>query len=106
MKALFYQTRFCGTWYYEGAAWDESTTQVRTARAQHSLGHLPLVVLTRGEQLDATWQALQNDLASLSTNSTHIIATSSGHDIMYEQPALVIAATKQVVTGQKLPTPA
>ena len=101
VKALFYQTRFCGTWYDEGAAWDESTTQVRTARTQHSLGHLPLVVLTRGEQLDAAWQALQNDLASLSSNSTQIIATHSGHDIMFERPDLVIAAIKQVVTGQK-----
>src|SRR5438128_1583150 len=102
MKALFYQTRFCRTWYDEGAAWDESTTQVRTARAQHSLGHLPLVVLTRGEQLNTTWQALQNDLASLSTDSTHIIATHSGHDIIFERADLVIAAIKQMVTDQKM----
>ena len=32
VKALFYQTRFCGTWYDEGASWDESTTQVYAAR--------------------------------------------------------------------------
>ena len=55
-----------------------------------------------GEQLDATWQALQNDLASLSTDSTHIIATHSGHDIIFERPDLVIAAIKQVITGQKM----
>jgi len=61
-----------------------------------------LVVITRGEQVDAAWQALQKDLASLSPNSTHIIATHSGHDIMFEQPDLVIAAIKQVATGQKM----
>ena len=102
VKALFYQTHFCGTWYDEGAAWDESTTQVHAARTQHSLGQLPLVVITRGEQVDAAWQTLQKDLASLSPNSTHIIATHSGHDIMFERPDLVIAAIRQVVTGQKM----
>ena len=75
---------------------------VRTARAQHSLGHLPLVVITHGKDLDASWQPLQNDLASLSSNSTHLIASGSGHAIMFDQPDLVIAAIKQVVTGQKM----
>ena len=75
---------------------------VRTARAQHSLGHLPLVVISHGKDLDASWQALQNDLASLSSNSTHLIASGSGHAIMFDQPDLVIAAIKQVVTGQKM----
>ena len=101
VKALFYQTRFCGTWYDEGAAWDESTTQVHAARARHLLGQLPLVVITRGEQVDVDWQALQKDLASLSLNSTYIIATNSGHDIMFERPDLVIAAIEQVATEQK-----
>jgi pimeloyl-ACP methyl ester carboxylesterase len=102
LKAHLYQTRFCGTWYDESAAWDESISQVRTARAQHSLGHLPLVVITHGKDLDASWQALQNDLASLSSNSTHLIAFGSGHAIMFDQPDIVIAAIKQVVTGQKM----
>jgi len=102
VKAHFYQTRFCGTWYDESAAWEQSTAQVRAARASRSLGHLPLVILTRGEQLDASWQALQNDLATLSSNSTHIIATRSGHGVMFDRPDLVIAAIKQVVRGQKM----
>jgi len=101
LKAHLYQTRFCGTWYDESAAWDESISQVRTARAKHSLGHLPLVVITHGKDLDASWQALQNDLASLSSNSIHFVATGSGHAIMFDQPNLVIAAIKQVVTGKK-----
>jgi pimeloyl-ACP methyl ester carboxylesterase len=58
-----------------------------------------MVVITHGKDLDASWQALQNDLASLSSNSTHLIATRSGHAIMFGQPDLVIAAIKQVVTG-------
>jgi pimeloyl-ACP methyl ester carboxylesterase len=102
VKAHLYQTRFCDTWYDESAAWGESISQVRTARALHSLGHLPLVVITHGKDLDASWQALQNDLASLSSNSTHLIATKSGHAIIFDQPDLVVAAIEQMVTGQKM----
>ncbi len=102
LKAHLYQTRFCGTWYDESAAWDESIAQVHTARTQHSLGHLPLVVITHGKDLDASWRVLQNDLASLSSNSTHFIATESGHAIMFDQPDLVVATIKQVVAGQKM----
>lgn len=97
VKAHLYQTRFCGTWYDESAAWDESISQVRTARSQHSLGHLPLVVITHGKGLDASWKTLQNDLANLSSNSTHLIASESGHAIMLDQPDLVIAAIRQIV---------
>jgi pimeloyl-ACP methyl ester carboxylesterase len=98
LKAHLDQTRFCGTWYDESAAWVESISQVRTARKEYSLGHLPLVVITHGKDLDASWKALQNDLASLSSNSTHLIATRSGHAIMFDQPDLVIAAIRQIVT--------
>jgi len=108
-KAHLYQTRYCQTVSEEEAAWDESVAQVRAAR--HPLGHLPLVVLTRGvngnsfqgnagKQVPLSWLTLQKDLASLSTNSTQIIATRSGHSIQLEQPDLVIAAIKQVLTGK------
>ena len=100
VKAHFYQTHFCGTWFDESAAWDESTSLVRTARVQHSLGHLPLVVIIHGKDLDASWQALQKDLASLSSNSTYIIATHSGHDIMFDQPDLVVNAIERVATAK------
>jgi len=72
---------------------------VAAARTLHTLGRLPLVVITHGKQLDAAWLALQNDLARLSSNSTHLIAASSGHSVMLDQPDLVIAAIKQVVMG-------
>jgi len=109
VKAQNDQTRFCQTVNGEYAAWDESSAQVHTAR--HPLGRLPLVVLTRGvegnffqgnagKQVDAAWLALQKDLASLSTNSTQMIATRSGHYIPLDQPDLVIAAIKQVLTGK------
>jgi pimeloyl-ACP methyl ester carboxylesterase len=103
VKAQGYQTRFCQTLSDESAAEEESLAQVRAAR--HSLGHLPLVVLTRGipgsdAQGERDWQALQRDLAGLSSDSVHIIATRSGHQIQLDQPELVIAAIKQVLTGK------
>jgi pimeloyl-ACP methyl ester carboxylesterase len=102
-KAQFYQTRFCQTVSDEYAAFEASSAQVRAAR--HPLGYLPLVVLTRGipaadPQGERDWQALQRDLASLSSDSVHIIATHSRHNIQLEQPDLVIAAIKQVLTGK------
>ena len=106
-KAQFSQTRYCQAYNDEYAAWDESVAQVHAAR--HPLGHLPLVVLTHGipqfpdPQGEQEWQALQRDLAGLSSDSVHIIATLSGHYIQLEQPDLVIAAIKQVLTGKELP---
>lgn len=110
VKSQFYQTRYCQTVSDEEAAWSESLDEVRTARQQHSLGNLPLVVLTRGDggtdsngrpvPVAASWLTLQKDLVSLSTNSTQIIATHSGHAIMLSQPELVIAAIKEVLTGK------
>ena len=90
-------------------AGDESYAQVRAAR--HPLGHLPLVVLTRGVEgiyfqgnagkpVSAAWLTLQKDLANLSTNSQQIIATRSGHNIPLDQPDLVIAAIKLVLSGK------
>ena len=76
------------------------------------LGDLPLVVLTAEksqdidplrakpevyEQTQIVWQTLQNELVSLSTNSTHVIAEGIGHFIHLDRPDLVIAAIRQVV---------
>ena len=84
-----------------------------------SLGSLPLVVLTSGKGIDVelakqnavaknrsvenaaaiaqTEKVLQEELAALSSNSKHLIATKSGHLIMYDQPDLVINAVTDMV---------
>lgn len=65
------------------------------AQTLDDLGDLPLVVVTQSpnslpvpampselaEIYTPIWQDLQADLATLSTNSTHIIASEAGHDI-------------------------
>ncbi len=100
VKAHLYQTRFCQTIENEYAVLEESFTQV--SASQRSFGDLPLVVLTHGlplpdPQAEQAWQALQKDLATNSSNSTHRIATGSGHHIHLEQPDLVTTAIRQVL---------
>jgi pimeloyl-ACP methyl ester carboxylesterase len=85
----------------------ESAAQAATAG---SLGDTPLVVLSRDPekpQFDLpedlvkptsdAWQKMQNELAQLSTRSTHTIAKSSGHYIQVDRPDIVIDAVRQVV---------
>jgi hypothetical protein len=60
-----------------------------------ALGHIPLVVITRGIGLSAGWRAAQNEEAELSTSSRHVYATSSDHWIQLRQPSLVI---RQILT--------
>jgi pimeloyl-ACP methyl ester carboxylesterase len=100
------QTRYYSTQHDELAALQESAAQVRAARlASPSYGKLPLIVLSQdfsqdqsaqGKQMAATWDALQQDLASLSSNSQHSVAQHSGHYIHLDRPDLAIAAIQSV----------
>ena len=95
----------------EGFAWAPSAAQVR---ASGTLGALPLMVLTRGRsplpppfpartaaRLEGVWRALQDELTHLSAHSVHVRGTASGHFIQEDQPALVIAAIRQVVDAAR-----
>ena len=78
-----------------------------------SLGDLPLVVVTAGksfdafrtfsddlpfEEAEATWQALQVELAALSTNSVHLISPDAHHNINFTDPAIVIEAVEAMLS--------
>ena len=83
-----------------------------------SLGDLPLIVLSQGREpravpelglsveaareRRAVWDALQQELAALSTQSERRIAEKSGHLIHLEQPALVIESVTELVTRIRL----
>jgi pimeloyl-ACP methyl ester carboxylesterase len=85
------------------------------ARRAGTLGNLPLVVITAGREnspalgltlkrlLDRTWLSLQDDLARLSTNSIHVIADVSQHNVMSadNQPDLVVKAVRAVVAAAR-----
>ncbi len=100
------QTRYYSTEQDELAALQESAAQVLAARqASPSYGKLPLIVLSQdfsqdqtaqGKQTAAAWDALQQDLASLSANSQHSVAQHSGHYIHLDRPDLAITAIQSV----------
>lgn len=94
-------------------ALEETCTQVR---ALGDLGDVPLVVLTAENSVDPatlesiglppdfpiddiqeTWLTLQEELASLSTHSTHLVAEGSSHAIHLDRPDLVIGAIQQAL---------
>jgi len=88
---------------------------VRRARVETPLRPMPLAVLSRDraepevlpgwpvEEYERSWRAMQDDLATLVPNARHTIAHQIGHGIHQEQPALVIEAIRQVVTGVRHP---
>jgi pimeloyl-ACP methyl ester carboxylesterase len=75
-------------------------------RSPPNLGSLPLVVLSQGKPDDPfmqenlkTWFGLQDELAHLSTNGSHIVATQSAHAIFHSEPDLIVNAVRDVVTA-------
>ena len=84
-----------------------------TAEVAGNLGDLPLAVVTsakddpndepgsRHEQARSRfypdWVVLQNELAALSTNSTHVVAKSGGHHLNRDNPELVAEVITDLV---------
>jgi pimeloyl-ACP methyl ester carboxylesterase len=67
------------------------------AAAVKSFGDLPLIVLTARLNNNQGWQEWQTELLQLSTNSQHLFAENSGHNIQVEEPDAAIAAIMQMV---------
>jgi pimeloyl-ACP methyl ester carboxylesterase len=99
----------------EGVDWSRSSDE---ARAAGSFGDKPLVVVTAGEhegaappviarRLERAWLAVQNDLARLSSDSVHVVATRSPHYIQSNlgQPLLVIRIVRIVLHAVRTHTP-
>ena len=71
-----------------------------------TLGDLPLTVISHGrldanavppslgpeirEEYERAWQNLQEEIASLSTRGRRIVAERSGHNILFDQPEIII----------------
>jgi pimeloyl-ACP methyl ester carboxylesterase len=85
-------------------------------RKLQRLGDKPLIVLTHDpkaiapgglvppqweELTEPVWQQLQTQLASLSTNSRHIIVEHAGHNIQLEQPQVVVNTILDVIQQTK-----
>jgi len=58
----------------------------RMAQSLGSLGDLPLIVVTRGTNLESGWGDMQSELAALSTNSLYITVNGSTHgSLVFDQ---------------------
>jgi pimeloyl-ACP methyl ester carboxylesterase len=111
MVAMENRTNYCAGIAREAHGFESDVSQ---ADPPASLGDLPLIVLTRGrpsspkdfptplsqaalDQLDQAWLTLQNELAALSTHSSHRIVKDSGHMIPIQAPAAVVDAVRDIV---------
>ncbi|MFK8079599.1 MAG: alpha/beta fold hydrolase [Granulosicoccus sp.] len=86
----------------------ESASQVRRDRV---VVDYPVTVVSRGqdlytlqelgEQKTAIWEDLQKDLATLSSQSTRIVATQNGHHVHTENPELIIQVINDILDGKQ-----
>jgi hypothetical protein len=70
------------------------------------LGDLPLAVLTATDGADDDWMPMQDDLATLSSNSVHPVLTDVTHDMVVsdkdaarQASAAILAVVRAVRTG-------
>ncbi|MAU12928.1 MAG: hypothetical protein CL607_24115 [Anaerolineaceae bacterium] len=111
--AIFNQSHFCA-----GVGADLAGIEsLNASTAPAALGDLPLVVLTADvrqadnpeafpadfslemlQQADRVWLELQEELAGLSTNSDWIVVEDATHYIHLDQPQVVIAAIRDILT--------
>ena len=61
-----------------------------------SLSDMPVVIISSGDQPQETI-AKHRELARLSSQSHHLVATRSGHWIQFDEPDLVVSAIRDVV---------
>jgi len=73
------------------------------------LGDLPLMVVSRGVNLDYEWNKYQDDLATLSTNSMHITVEGANHGALVfnqkyagEVSKAILQLVEAVRTGKRL----
>ena len=95
-------------WVEGGRSVDKAAT-IRQLRAL-DFGDVPLAVLTQGEasgEFGRLWSGYHKRLAGLSTDSVHVVAVQSGHEIHAEAQELELALIREVVeavrSGNALP---
>ncbi len=111
-SALQSTPKFVGAVFEEMSLFEKSLKQLKDS--QHRLGEKPLVVITAGraflkcpfdqeysdiweEQRQKEWNALQEDLATQSSDSKHVIAENSDHIITQNAPRLVVDMIEEMV---------
>ncbi|MEE8321721.1 MAG: alpha/beta hydrolase [Gammaproteobacteria bacterium] len=110
VKALGYRLmtsyKARATYIQESRSFRLSSEQVL---AENHLPDIPLTILSRGkrvwpedelgDQLEMIWVELQDELASLSSQTLHLSAQQSGHLIHLDQPELVALSILKTVSN-------
>ena len=85
------------------------TESGRTRLNLKGLGDLPLMVISRGVDLDYEWNEYQADLARLSTNSRTITVEGADHEALVFNPKYahvvsdaILQVVESVRTGKRL----
>jgi pimeloyl-ACP methyl ester carboxylesterase len=107
-RAILATTECLETSMAETRQFESNLAQVAEANIA-GFGNLPLVVISNGlwkplseipgvsgDENQQSWQALQSELLTLSSNSKQIVARQSEHFIQLQQPSLVIDAIREV----------
>lgn len=92
--ARFVRPQHLQTYIEEGQGMPATSAQ---AAAVTTFGDLPLIVLSRGLDGEADWDAMQAEMLQLSSDSQRLVADKSGHNIELDQPEAAIAAIVTMV---------
>jgi pimeloyl-ACP methyl ester carboxylesterase len=84
-------------------------------RPVSSLGDLPLTVISHGQldtdavppslgsevrdEYERAWQELQKEITALSTRGRHILAEQSGHNVIFDQPEVIIESILEMISS-------
>jgi hypothetical protein len=93
--------------WFDGGPVDREQS-AKDLAAVSDLGSIPLVVLTQGKingDFEVIWAQFQDELAALSTNSLHVVARSSGHEIQKDAPELLTMSVGEVVAAVRERSP-
>jgi pimeloyl-ACP methyl ester carboxylesterase len=103
-------TKYMKTSLKEMSCLKESLMQLKFS--SEDLGNIPLVVITAGKEPEGKengysqkwideqskiWKELQKELATLSENSTTLVAENSDHMIPYYQPTIIVDAVQEIM---------
>lgn len=93
-----------------------SADELRAAR--HSLGTMPMIVLTRSppppgpdqtqeqrDELNKLWDSLHDEIAAESTRGVNLTVPYSGHIIQWDQPQVVIDVILGILEDARKPAP-
>jgi pimeloyl-ACP methyl ester carboxylesterase len=102
VQALWCQPKCFGAMAEHLAALEETTA---AASRVTSLGDVPLVVVSSGDQPPET-MAQHRELARLSSQGRHVVATNGGPWIQFDEPDLVVTAIREIVERARQPNAA